>query len=153
MSNIRELEDLINDCKSGVFNYTDNGKCIECGNCCSRYLAMNQKEINTIKAYIKRHGIEQQKHSVFVLSKAVFDATCPFLDDSKPNHKCTIYPVRPLICREFKCDKWHEIDRINKLYKANLHPVDVTEIFFPQMPPEVKDILDKAEEAKKFGLI
>ena len=68
MSKIDNLENMINGYKSGVYNYTDHGKCIECGNCCSRYLAMNQKEINTIKAYIKRKGITQQKHSINVLS-------------------------------------------------------------------------------------
>jgi Fe-S-cluster containining protein len=91
---------------------------------------MNQKEINTIKAYIKRHNIKQQKHALFVYKDPMFDATCPFLDDTKPIHKCLIYEVRPLICREFKCDKWHQIDTDGVLFKSNLHPVDVTEVFF-----------------------
>lgn len=124
------LQDMINDYKSGIYNFCKDGVCSECGNCCSRYLAMNNKEINTIRAYIKKHGIKQQKHSVNVLANPVFDATCPFLDDTKPNHKCTIYEVRPLICREFKCDYWQNIDRDNTIYKHGLRAVDVTEIFF-----------------------
>ena len=128
--NVGNVETMLNDYKSGIYNFCKDGKCSECGNCCSRYLAMNQKEINTIKAYIKKHNIEQQKHALFVYKDPHFDATCPFLDDTKPNHKCTIYEVRPLICREFKCDCWQNINRESKLYKANLHPVDVTELFF-----------------------
>lgn len=124
------LQDMMNAYKSGIYNFCKDGKCSECGNCCSRYLAMNNKEINTIRAYIKKHGIKQQKHSINVLANPVFDSTCPFLNDDLPNHKCTIYEVRPLICREFKCDCWQNIDRNSELYKHNLHPVDVTEVFF-----------------------
>lgn len=123
------LSEMMNDYES-VTNYCKDGKCSECGSCCSRYLAMNQKEINTIRAYIKRHNIQQQKHAIFVHKDPLFDATCPFLDDTKPNHKCLIYEVRPLICREFRCDKWQEIYTNSILYKSNLHPVDVTEVFF-----------------------
>lgn len=124
------FDEMMNDYKNGVYNFTKDGKCIECGSCCSRHLAMNQREINTIREYIKRHGIKQQKHAVNVYSSKLYDWTCPFLDDTKKNHKCTIYPVRPLICREFRCDKWQEIDANSKLYKSNLHPVDATEVFF-----------------------
>lgn len=127
---IGTIQEMVNDYKSGLYNFTHDGKCSECGNCCSRYLAMNNKEINTIREYIKRHGIVQQKHALFVHKDPLFDATCPFLDDTKSNHKCTIYEVRPLICREFKCDKWQEVDRSSVLYKSNLHPVDATEVFF-----------------------
>ncbi len=126
---IGTTEEMVSDFSS-VNNYCKDGKCSECGNCCSRHLAMSQKEINTIRAYIKRHNIQQQKHAIFVHKDPLFDATCPFLDDTKPNHKCLIYEVRPLICREFKCDKWQEIDTKSVLYKSNLHPVDTTEVFF-----------------------
>ena len=128
--NVGTIQELLNDCKSGLYNFCKDGKCSECGNCCSRHLAMSQKEINTIRAYIKRHNIKQQKHAMYVYADAYFDATCPFLDDTKPNHKCLIYEVRPLICREFRCDCWQNIDRKSELFKHNLHPVDVVEVFF-----------------------
>ena len=144
------LQDMMRDFQSGIYNYCKDGKCSECGNCCSRHLALSQKEINTIRAYIKKHGIVQQKHARYVYKDPLFDATCPFLDDTKPNHKCTIYEVRPLICREFKCDKWHEIDRNSKLYRANLHPVDMVEVFFPEIPKKYKEIIDGVNETKKW---
>lgn len=125
------FDEMINTYKQGVYNFTDNGKCIECGSCCSRYLAMTNKEINTIRKYIEKNKIEQQKHSLNVLAGRYFDATCPFLDDTKPNHKCSIYPVRPEICREFKCDCWQqEITHKSKLFNGNYRAVDVTELFF-----------------------
>lgn len=127
---IGSVEEMANDYQNGTHNFTHNGKCSECGNCCSRYLALNNKEINTIRNYTKKHNIKQQKHAIFVHREALFDATCPFLDDTRATHKCTIYEVRPLICREFKCDDWYKIDRNNKIYKAKLRAVDVTELFF-----------------------
>ena len=123
------LDEMLNTYKQGIYNFTDNGKCIECGNCCSRYLLMTQKEINTISKYIQRKKIKQQIHSVNVLSGKVFDATCPFLDDTKPNHKCTIYEIRPQICRDFKCDCWQS-GRKEPPLRKKLRVVDVTEQFF-----------------------
>ena len=127
---IGTFEDIKRDAEHGVYDFTKDGKCSECGNCCSRYLALNKREINTIRNYIKRHGIVQQKHAQFVYAKPVMDWMCPFLDDTKPNHKCTIYEVRPLICREFHCDNWYKTDRDNIIYRSKLRSVDVTELFF-----------------------
>lgn len=132
MSNlsIDDIDDMMNDFSSGVYNFTKNGECIECGACCSRHLALSNKEINTIRNYIQKHDIKQQKHALFVYKDPMFDSMCPFLDDTKPNHKCLIYEVRPLLCREFKCDCWQNISQTSKIYKANLHPVDMVELFF-----------------------
>ena len=147
---VGSLQEMMNDYKSGIYNYTKDGKCSGCGNCCSRHLAMSNKEINTIRNYIKKHNIVQQKHAVYVYADPMFDATSPFLDDSKPNHKCTIYEVRPLICREFKCDCWQNIDRSSKLYRSDLHPVDAVETFFPEIPKEYREIVDGVKETKKW---
>ncbi len=124
------FEDIKKDIEHGTYNYFKNGKCSECGNCCSRFLALNQREINTIRKYIERHGIKQQKHAQFMYAQPVIDFTCPFLDDAKPDHKCTIYEVRPLICREFRCDNWNKITRDNILYRSKLRSVDATHVFF-----------------------
>lgn len=114
-----------------VVDYFKDDKCSECGQCCSRFLALSNYEINTIKAYIKRKNIKQQTHAVNVLAQRALDMTCPFLDDDKPNHKCTIYEVRPLICRSFSCRRYlnHEIDP--ELYKVPRTKIDVTKTFFP----------------------
>lgn len=126
------IEEMINDYSHGTYNFTDNGKCIECGNCCSRYLLMTQKEINIINKYIEKHKIKRQMHVLNVLNNTtdVIDCYCPFLDITKSNHKCTIYEVRPEICRVYKCDYWGQKDRRPPLQNKNLRVVDLTEQFY-----------------------
>lgn len=108
-----------------------NGKCSECGSCCTRFLTLSNKEINTIKAYIKRKGIKQQFHAVNVLATKALDLTCPFLDDTKPTHKCTIYEIRPSICRTFTCHGYIN-GFVLDMGTAKIHreTVDTRELFF-----------------------
>lgn len=94
-----------------ITNFTNNGKCSSCGACCSDILPISESEVQQIKAYIKKHDIKERRH----LTSAK-DITCPFRDDAK--NICTIYEVRPEICRAFKCD--HTIEDIKKS-KLNFH--------------------------------
>ena len=98
------FDSMIDDFKNGTFNLTCNGKCTECGECCSNLLPMTDDEISVIKNYIKNNGIKEHSHIVAPLVTPTIDMTCPFLDDSKSCEKCTIYEVRPKICRDFICD-------------------------------------------------
>lgn len=122
------IEDMIKDMKHGVYDKTDNGRCVGCGECCSNALPMRQKEIKIIQRYIKEHGIKEQKiPSVF--AKPMFDMTCPFMRKDVSKNRCTIYPVRPFICRDFKCDK----ARHNEFYngsKEGFMLIDVRATFF-----------------------
>jgi len=101
MDNLKSAIDKMN---SGVYDFTDNGKCTQCGACCSNYLPMTQKEIATIHRFVKKHDIKEFKH-LFPVSNDTFDMTCPFMDDSKQKEKCRIYSVRPEICKQFICSK------------------------------------------------
>ena len=101
MDNLKSVVDKMN---SGVFDFTDNGQCTQCGACCSNYLPMTQKEIATIHRFVKKHDIKEFKH-LFPVSNDTFDMTCPFMDDSKQKEKCRIYSVRPEICKQFICSK------------------------------------------------
>ena len=85
-----------------VTDYTVNGKCSNCGQCCSNCLPLSAQEINRIKAYIKKHNIKEQRHNAMV----GVDMTCPFRDER--NRKCLIYEIRPAICRSFMCNHTHE---------------------------------------------
>lgn len=100
------LEDIfkstLNDMESGVYNFCKDGKCIGCGACCSDLLPLSANEIKNIKRYVKKKGIKPTRR--FAPSVMNIDLTCPFLDDDKECDKCKIYPVRPDICRLFKCD-------------------------------------------------
>lgn len=120
------LSDAIEDMKNGTYDMTVDGKCSQCGACCSRCLPLSSKEIITIKQYIKAHNIKPYRH-LFPVSKEAYDLTCPFMDDSKLKEKCRIYPVRPEICRQFICkgDK-----KPFKMKATRYEVVDVREEFF-----------------------
>ena len=85
-----------------VTDFTVNGKCSSCGRCCSDLLPLSKNEVQTIKAYIQKHKIKEQRHNVAFGA----DLTCPFRDEA--NRKCLIYPIRPAICRSFMCNHTHE---------------------------------------------
>lgn len=95
-------QEMMSDFENGIYDFTKNGECIQCGSCCSNLLVMTAEEIETIHKYIKKHNIKEHRH-ILPLAEPTLDLTCPFLDDSKPNEKCEIYEVRPRICREFIC--------------------------------------------------
>lgn len=97
------LESIQRDMKGNIYNYTVDGKCSGCGNCCSNLLPMSEKEIRTIRNYVHNNHIQECKHYI-PLVKQPYDMTCPFLNTGKSKDKCRIYEVRPLICRLFICD-------------------------------------------------
>ena len=96
-------------------NYTVNNQCSNCGECCSNTLPLSEGEVKTIKNYIKRHNIKEQRHNYMV----GVDMTCPFRDEA--NRKCLIYNVRPQICRQFQCN--HKKEDIMKS-KMDLHKIN-----------------------------
>ena len=85
-----------------ITDYTCNGKCSCCGQCCGDILHLSDKEIKKIDNYLKKNKIEKTKRNVLVQ----YDNTCPFRDNK--NKICKIYEVRPDICKAYKCDKTPE---------------------------------------------
>lgn len=85
-----------------VKDFTKNGKCSNCGKCCTNLLPLSDAEVKRIKSYIKKHKIKEQRHNVAV----GVDMTCPFRDEA--NRKCLIYEIRPAICRQFVCNHTYE---------------------------------------------
>lgn len=102
MNVLAGLEQMIKDMESGVHDFTVDGKCSNCGSCCSNLLPMSAKEIKVIKRYIKKKGIKEQVRR-WPAAATPADFTCPFRSDAE--RKCLIYEVRPAICRDFQCDK------------------------------------------------
>lgn len=98
-----------------ITNFTVNGKCSNCGACCSNLLPLSDKEVQEIKRYVKKHNIKEQRHNAF----SGYDMTCPFRDEV--NKKCLIYPIRPAICRQFMCN--HTIADIRKA-KVDFHKIN-----------------------------
>ena len=105
------LFDQIN--KDKVINFcVENGKCSDCGNCCSNCLPLTQAEIKVIKKHIRKNHILPEQHT-------------PFRDEI--NKRCKIYEVRPAICKFFKCDG--KFGQTNGLGIMKL--VDVRKTFYP----------------------
>jgi Fe-S-cluster containining protein len=82
-------------------DFTVNGECSKCGECCGDFLPLTEKEIAQIKKYIKKHDIKEYKNFPLVAVNYL-DMSCPFRDNSKGI--CTIYEIRPSICRAFMCN-------------------------------------------------
>lgn len=125
------LAEAFRGMENGLYDYTKNGKCTGCGACCSDLLPISGKEIKEIERYVKKKHIQEQYHNYPVKSLG-FDLTCPFLNDSKSNNKCEIYPVRPEICRSFICNDPHGACRNKKLLHKKYTPVCMRETFFKE---------------------
>lgn len=129
---ISDVEQMLSDMEHGVYDLTDNGKCIECGSCCSNLLWLTQSEIKRIKNYISANHITESKRIFPTRDGTVLDLTCPFLDTTKKDKKCKIYRVRPKICKEFICDPKQRKKPDMKDYKGVIL-ADIRRTFFREV--------------------
>ena len=113
--------------EDNIYYFTKDGKCSGCGNCCSNLLPMSRKEIEIIRKYMKKHHIKESKR-LFPLSKKAIDMICPFRDNDKGI--CTVYEVRPEICKQFICDSEKRVKHNRKLLRQTREIIDVRETFF-----------------------
>lgn len=125
---IGTLAQAIDDMKGGVYNFTKDGECSNCGQCCSNFLPISRKEAGTIARYIKKHGIKEHINCP-PTAQLTMDWTCPFRNEAE--RKCDIYPVRPAICRDFRCDKPAKgIMASRDMYEGRYGIADMREMFF-----------------------
>lgn len=123
------INDVLADMQSGVFDFTKDGQCSNCGECCSDFLPISPEEIKRISAYIKKHGIKEQKHFLPVANPPDWDFVCPFRNNTE--RKCMIYEVRPAICRDFRCDKLRkQIEADKAMYHGLYAPHSMRMTFF-----------------------
>jgi hypothetical protein len=59
----------------------------DCGECCG-LVPVTETEFRRVKRFVEERGIVPVEHA---------DGTCPLYQ----NGKCTVYPVRPLVCQLF----------------------------------------------------
>lgn len=77
-------------------NYID-GKCSRCGECCTPFIPITNKEYKTIKKYIKENNIQCENQ---VDGNDVYIKCCFY---NRKEKKCNIYKVRPEVCKRFRC--------------------------------------------------
>lgn len=116
-----------------IINFTNNGKCSNCGQCCGDILHLSKKEIKIIDNYLKKHKIEATPRRVLL----VYDNNCPFRDNKRK--KCKIYEVRPDICKIYKCDKTPE-EAIKRRDTTN----------FGKLPRSLRNLFFKDNEGAKW---
>lgn len=129
---IGTLEQMIENMEHGVYDFTVNGECSQCGACCSNMLWLSDGEITRIRRYIKKHHIKEQKHTApaVLAEPPKFDLTCPFLNEDRKDKKCTIYPVKPLVCSCFICSDPDGARNHKELYEEKRKIVGMREVFF-----------------------
>lgn len=129
---IGTIGQMIRDMEHGVYDFTKDGKCSQCGACCSDLLPISGSEYSRIKRYIKKHNIKEQKHiaPAVLAEPPKLDLTCPFLDMNRKDKKCTIYPVKPLICSCFICSDPNGARNHKELYEEKRKIVGMREVFF-----------------------
>lgn len=128
MVKLGDIAQIAQDLENGVLDFTVNGECSNCGSCCSNYLPMMGHEIKAIRSYIAKNDIREQRHLI-PTANPYKDFICPFRDNSK--RRCTIYPARPAICRDFRCDKVSKgANADTRMYREEVTLVDVRDTFF-----------------------
>lgn len=123
-----EIMEIMEEMKRGVYDYTVDGECSNCGECCSNFLPVSRKEIKEIHRFIAKRRVKEQRHIIPTVEKAI-DFTCPFRDNAE--RRCVIYPVRPAICKDFRCDKPAKNIQADKaMYHGKYMVVDMRKEFF-----------------------
>lgn len=111
-----------------IENRCKNGECSRCGNCCgATTLPLTMEEAIEIASYVKRNNIirfnrewVQPLTSGTLKPGSKIDLHCCFYDGTK--QECSIYPVRPFCCREFRCDHSHrQVEEDRKLFHERAH--------------------------------
>ena len=104
------ITEIIRNIVEGNVKIADNsicGNCSKCGECCTNFLPVTQKEINEIQKYVIENKIRPQTQILVMQNRL----SCPYYDGKK----CLVYEVRPLICKEFYCYKKVNIESAKKL--------------------------------------
>ena len=95
------MKQNINEIQIKITDFTKNGKCSNCGECCTRFLPISSKEKKEIIRYLEKHDISLTLFSFPYNFDQSLVLLCPFRDDG--HKKCLIYPVRPSICKNTIC--------------------------------------------------
>lgn len=106
------VEEILKTIINGTGKIIDNsflGKCSKCGECCTNFLPISQKEVDIIQKYVINNKIRPQTHILVMQNRL----TCPYYDGKR----CLIYEVRPLICKEFYCYKRPDAEMGEKFAK------------------------------------
>jgi Fe-S-cluster containining protein len=99
-----------------------------CGACCG-IVPVTETEFGRVGRYIKQHGIEPRAHENL--------SQCPLYIDGK----CSVYPVRPLICQMFghaedlPCARGYNVNvpqaQVDRMIRGNGRPTRLLHELIP----------------------
>lgn len=115
-TNILEIIKEMAEGNIKIVNNTICEECSKCGECCSPFLPICQDELNIIQKYIIDNNIKPQTQVMVMQNRLA----CPYW-----NGRCLIYEVRPLICKEFYCNKKMDMKEASKFQDKKYIPVDM----------------------------
>lgn len=119
-TNIGEIYKNIVEGNVEIIDNTICGKCSKCGECCSCFLPICQEELDIIQEYVIKNNIKPQTQMLVMQNRLC----CPYYNGKK----CLIYEVRPLICKEFYCNKKMDIETAKKFKDKEYISVNMWEI-------------------------
>ena len=119
-TNIAEIYKTIAEGNVEITDNTICGKCSKCGECCSCFLPICQEELDKIQEYVIKNNIKPQTQMLVMQNRLC----CPYYNGKK----CLIYEVRPLICKEFYCNKKMDIETAKKFKDKEYVSVNMWEI-------------------------
>jgi Fe-S-cluster containining protein len=93
-----------------------NGPC--CCACCYDFIRLTRPEFQTIKNYMIKHDIKIDKRKLKIMNVSqqdffnlkIHQRRCLFLKDNR----CSIYDVRPLVCRNHYVDNAHKCKKVGE---------------------------------------
>jgi len=103
----REMQEKSGNPTGEIICMYKNGKCSRCGSCCGRVLPLNNRDIKRIRNFVKKHEVKCMVLHPLPLSNEE-NHMCPFLIPNRDGtRRCSIYEIRPNICRLFSCNNTH----------------------------------------------
>lgn len=127
MSGLEYLKQSVEDKTINMQNPT----CIACNECCSMDVILTLEEHEKIEAYL--HTPEGVIHFKRMKNKikrynhrGIVYGLCPFTDDT--TKRCTIYEMRPSICRAYHCGLEDAVIKENR--KTHEKAKSIRDLFF-----------------------
>lgn len=127
-------EEFLNSIEEKKIVDYKNPSCNNCVDCCGGLSVISQEEYKKLLKLLKTpqwksqfQGAKSRLKKRNEVSKDTLDLRCPF----QHNGRCTIYSIRPQVCREFHCspslNKW-DLDKFIKEYPDHVTILNLFDI-------------------------
>lgn len=96
--------------------FADKWECVpDCGLCCEDHVAFTPRLLKTHKKDMQRTITREEQFGDYVMARTE-DSMCVFL---KPDKRCAIYKLRPVVCRSYGRHPQMQCPYINSMGERN----------------------------------